>query len=259
VSEVKTPYKVCLYGRSKTGKTRLACGFPKPLLIMGTEDGTRSVRNVAGVDFVRVYAVGEVAEVTQYLRSGKYRTAVLDTAGGLQSLVVKDFLDLDEVPLGKTWGMTDMRGWGVVGAQTNEYLNRLFYLADAYGVHVVITAHERTIKEEGVSSDVITPTVCAALTPTSAGWLNAASDFIGHTFISQEVRAEEVDLGDGTKQTLQTPTGKVEYRLRVGGHPVYVTGFRVTDTVKLPDSILDPTFTKLSKIIDEVRSNRPGV
>ncbi len=31
------------YGPPKTGKTRLACTFPKPMLLIGTEDGTKSV------------------------------------------------------------------------------------------------------------------------------------------------------------------------------------------------------------------------
>ena len=43
-----------LYGRSGSGKTTLACTFPKPLLLIGTEDGTQSVYNIKGVDFVRV-------------------------------------------------------------------------------------------------------------------------------------------------------------------------------------------------------------
>ena len=37
--------RMSLYGGPKTGKTRFACTFPKPLLIMGTEEGTASVRN----------------------------------------------------------------------------------------------------------------------------------------------------------------------------------------------------------------------
>lgn len=39
--------RMVLYGLTKTGKTTLACDFPKPLMLVGTmgtlEDGTRSV------------------------------------------------------------------------------------------------------------------------------------------------------------------------------------------------------------------------
>lgn len=46
--------KMNVYGRSGTGKTTFACTFPKPLLLVGTEDGTRSVYTVKGVDYVRL-------------------------------------------------------------------------------------------------------------------------------------------------------------------------------------------------------------
>lgn len=46
--------KISVYGRPKTGKTRLSSTFPKPLLILGTEDGTESIKKVEGIDFIHV-------------------------------------------------------------------------------------------------------------------------------------------------------------------------------------------------------------
>jgi hypothetical protein len=242
--------KVTLYGRGKTGKTSLACSFPKPLLILGTEDGTKSVRTIKQVDFLRVTHSSQVDEVVAY--QSEYRTIVLDTAGGLQDMIMKEILGLDDSPVEKSWGMAGREQWQSCGVQTKERLRVLLNLADTAGINVIIVAHERNFNDEG-GSDLISPTVGAALTPSTAGWLNGASDYLCQTFIREQTVKKSVKLGSKGETSMVSRTGRAEYCLRVGPHPIYMTGFRRVhvEGEVMPDVIVDPTYDKIRKVIEQ--------
>jgi hypothetical protein len=240
--------KLNVYGRGKSGKTRLACTFPKPLLIIGTEDGTKSVSTVKGVDFVRMAHTDELAELCE-AAPARYKTVVLDTAGGMQDLVLKEVLGLDEVPMGRNWGMTDQQTWGIVTQQTNERMRQVLDLADKHDTNVVVIAHERSFNDGG-ESDVIQPTVGSALTPKCCAWLNAAVDYICQCFIREQEIKKEVTKDNGKKGTIKVKTGKMEYCLRVGPHVTYITGFRLPPGgPELPDCIVNPDYGKILSLI----------
>src|SRR5690606_31955508 len=91
VSQSEKKLTINIYGPSGSGKTTLACTFPKPVLLIGAEDGTRSVRNVNGVQFVRVKDSKEVSQLVEHCReTGSYETVVLDTATSLQNLCLME-------------------------------------------------------------------------------------------------------------------------------------------------------------------------
>jgi hypothetical protein len=241
--------KLLVYGRGKTGKTRLFSTFPKPALLVGTEDGTNSIADVKGLDFIYLRESSELDEVCTMLKSGKYKSVGLDTAGGLQDLILKEVLGLDNVPVQRSWGMAQQRDWGTVGVQLKERLRRLLDLADAGIMDVMVIAHERNFNDEG-GSELMTPTVGAALSPSAAGWLNGATDYICQTFIKEATQTTTQKVAG--KEISQTKkTGKAEYCLRIGAHPVYITGFRVRKSAQqLPDMIVDPSYEKIRKLID---------
>lgn len=255
VADRRAGMKFLVYGRGKTGKTRLACTFPKPMLLVGTEDGTESVRTTKDVDFVRIRTGDELIEIVDILKGGKYRTVGLDTGGGFQDVILKDVLGLPEVPVskfkaagkGETWGITDQKTWGIIGVQFKERMRSLLDLADTVGTHVVVIAHERNFNDDG-TGDLIAPTVGAALTPSTAGWLNGACDYIGQAFLRPEV-VKRKELVGKTEVVLDTKTGKVEYCLRIGPHEVFLTGFRVPDGVMVPDVIVNPTYQRIVDVI----------
>jgi hypothetical protein len=258
VSDIKTGIKLTIYGRSKTGKTRLACSFPKPLLIAGTEDGTKSVSTIKDVKFVRLLESGELTTLVDDIKGGaKWQTLVLDTAGGYQDLILKEVLGLEEIPAQKNWGMATKQEWGQVGVQFKQRLSELFNLADRMTVNIVVIAHERNFGEEGEASDVMLASVGPALTPTASGWLNGASDFIGQTFIRQQVVEKEVTSGKTTTK-VKIKTGKKEFCLRVGPHDVFMTGFRIPPEGSLPDSIIIPSddhtgFQQIYRLVKNVK------
>ncbi len=239
--------RLSIYGRSKSGKTRLACTFPKPLLLIGTEKGTKSVSTVKGVDFVQIYKSEEIDQLAGLLREGKYRSAAIDQAGGLQDIILKEILGTDDLPIQRSWGMAQRDQWMACGAQTKERLKAILDLSLTHSLHVVVIAHERNFSEEG-QSDLILPTVGSALTPSAAGWLNGACDYICQTYIREEVMIKKTKVGNSEIETRQ-PTGKLEYCLRVGPHPVYMTGFRLPEGTTLPDSIINPSYEKIAALI----------
>lgn len=261
--------KLLGYGRGKTGKTRLACTFPKPLLLIGTEDGTKSVstgrrehlrtaegnvvydlldgKRETGVRFVRLQRTTEIPGLVEVLVRDGYRSAALDHAGGLQDMILKEVLGLDEVPVQKSWGLTDRQTWGTVGAQFKERCRSLLDLADRVGLDVMVVAHERNFNDEG-TGDLVVPTVGAALTPSAAGWLNGACDYICQTFIRAEERAVTNKVAGKDVET-RTRTGKMEFCLRTGQHETFMTGFRLPPGRHLPDVVVDPDYDKILAII----------
>ena len=245
-----TGIKMCLYGRGKTGKTSAACTFPKPLLVIGTENGTKSVKKVKGVKFFPLLESSEIDELAEAIPS-EYASVVLDTAGGLQDMIMKEILGLDDIPVEKSWGMAVREQWQSCGVQTKERLRRLLDLADKHGTHVVIIAHERNFNDEG-GSDLLFPTVGAALTPSTAGWLNGACDYLCQTFLREQTVKKDVKVAGKKGATMLRKTGKVEYCLRVGPHPVYMTGFRRShsEDETMPDVLVNPDYDKICELID---------
>jgi hypothetical protein len=213
---------------------------------LGTEDGTLSVSNVKGLKFVDIRASEDIDEVAESI-PGNYKSVCLDTAGGLQDIILKEILGLEDIPVQKTWGIAKQQDWGTCGAQTKERLRTILNLADRHAIHVVVIAHERSFD---VDEDLVGvfPTIGAALTPSVAGWLNAACDYIGQTYMRPGTIMKKVTVG---KKTILKPirTGKIEYCLRVGPHEVYTTGFRVASGIELPDDIVDPTYEKIASLI----------
>jgi len=246
--------KMCLSGRGKVGKTRLACTFPTPLLLIGTEDGRKSVAKVQGAKFVRIYKSEELDPLISALKEGELAdtaTVVLDTGGGLQDIITKEVLNLDEIPVQRSWGMADRQTWGIIGAQCKERFRSLLDLADTHDLNVVIIAHERNFKDDenqGAGSDMLMPVVGAALSPSVSNWLNGACDYVCQAFIRPQKVTKKVTVA-GKEQVKEFSTGKNEYCLRVDSHPVYYTGFRVPHGVVLPDAIVDPHYDKLARLI----------
>ena len=239
VSQQTQGIKLCLYGRGKTGKTRLACTFPKPILIMGTEDGTKSVKSSKDTFIAQVERSLEVDELAEYAKT-RYTTVVLDTAGGLQDLILKEVLGLDNIPVQKGWGFARREDWATTGMQIKERLRSVLTLADQ-GINVVIIAHERSFNNEEASQETVVPSIGAAISPTSANWLNGACDYICQAFIRQHEGISKQTIGVGKDATVistKTLTGKMEYCLRIGPHPIYATGFRLDVGAELPDSIV---------------------
>ncbi len=251
-------YKFLVFGESGTGKTTLACTFPKPLLLIRpeeVEDGSLSVRKVEGVwPTPPVTDPDQIADVcTGQRRTNRYKTIVLDGVTRLQDLVVKKHMGLADVPIQQTWGLVPQADWNRIGITMKEYLRDLMRLADQ-GVYVVIVGGERTIgggESDGQVSQVIAPSVVIALTPGTAGWLHAVGDYNIHTFKKPVMREIKVKASGG-EGSVQVASEKSEFCIHMGNdHPTYAIKFRMDrgDAGKLPNMMSDPSFAKIQKLI----------
>lgn len=257
-----------LYGQPKTGKTRLLATFPKPVIILGAEDGTKSVRDTPNVHFVRLLTdLAEPPEDGKYLRFSELEaflqeaqslldaagngTVGLDNASALNDLLLANILGLERLPEQKSWGMATRDQYGQASLQIRTIIRRVLEMR----CHSVIIAHEKTFRagDEGAAAadtELVQPMVGSMLSDKVCGWLNGAVDYVCQTF----KRLEEVSerrLIPGTKdqyKTVSRRTGRVEYCLRVGPHPTYTTGFRHPPGTELPDVIVNPTFDKIYAI-----------
>lgn len=252
VRESDVGVRMAVYGRTKTGKTRLACTFPKPLLLIGAEDGTKSIHTVKGVDFVRLERSEEVFEISESLRDGKYKTAVLDTATSLYEMIIPEILGLGEVKSRQAWGRASKDDWTQGAIQMKEHLWKLLRLSELNGMSVVVLAQEKNSREEaGDSSDLITPTVGPAVSASVATFLKATCDYVVQTFIREQTVERQAPMAGGKSSlTLRQPTGRNEYCLRLQTNGVYEAGFRQPPGGELPETLVNADYAKIRALID---------
>lgn len=253
--------KVSFYGLPKTGKTRLGCTFPKPLLIIGTEDGTDSVVGTPGVDFVQLGNTAELVQLVQgTLMNGKYKTVMLDNATKFRDMRIDEIWaekGVSVIPEKKPFLYAD-REWKEVWVQSSKelrnYLGLLLDLPRTIDLNVIVVAHEQNFAEEGGAvdhGDVIKPAIGSALGKSLCAWLNGECSYICQTFIRPQTKKKIIKLPGNKVRELEERTGKKEFCLRVGPHETFITGFRVPlGRPELPDVIVDPHYDKIVKIIN---------
>lgn len=235
---------ISLYGRGKTGKTRFACTGPKPLLIIGAEDGTKSVAKTKGVDFFLLSHSDEIKQILTDPLLERYKTIVLDTASRLQDLILCEVLGWKELPAQGSWGMASRQQFGEMALRTKTILREILNFPG----HVIITAHERNFKdEEGEASELLFPSVGSALSPSVSGWLNGAVDYIFQTFVRAQVASSTQTIA-GKQITSEKKTGKYEFCLRMGVHSIFLTGCRMADGSP-PDVVVNATFDQVYQIV----------
>lgn len=268
--------KAAVYGGEKTGKTRFATSFPKPMLFIATEEGTKSIclgktkkesipgidlytlrgfRNKAyegKVDWVRIESGMQLDLVTTGILR-LYKSVCLDHGTGLNNMLLKEVLGLEHIPIRKSWGMADRKEYGACGMQWCERVRNIFDICDKEGLNALVLCHEKTFKpsESDEGSDVMVAHVGSALGDATAKWLHGAADYVMQAFVRQqmEVVSQELIEGQGPVEMTQA-TGKVEYCMRIGKHPTYATGFRsLLDNDDLPPSIVNPTWDKMADLI----------
>lgn len=246
--------KITLYGTSGSGKTTLWATFPKPALAVITSGGNkpgelRSIdtpENRGKVKQVALENSEELREIIEYVREeGAFSTVVLDHCTGFQDLVLKEILGLDKIPEQKGWGLADQQDYGQCTQQCKEYFRELLSL----DCNVVFIAQERTFGDDS-GSEILTPTVGAALFPNLAGWLNSSVDYVCQTFKRKKTKRVEIkNKQTGTTKVQYVPVKGVEYCLRTGPDPVFMSKFRLPKGTPLPDVIVDPTFDDIYALI----------
>jgi len=246
--------KMLLYGRSASGKTTFWSSFPGPILAIIASGGRnpgelRSVNTPALRKKIKTINIDNSLEIKdlceQQAETGRFATVVLDHSTGLQDKVLGEILGVDEIPVQKSWGLASQQQYGQCTAQCKELFRMLLNLS----CNVVIVAQERESVPDGDTADLLLPYVGAALTPSLAGWLNPACDYICQTFKRAEMVEKEVKIAGKTK-IKTSRSGSVEFCLRTGPDDIYTTKFRMPKGTELPELIVDPDYDKLMEIIN---------
>ncbi len=244
--------KVNLYGRSGTGKTTLWATFPKPILSLVCS-GAKDPGELLSIDTpeyrktIKRFVITESSQVTQLAEeneeTGRYTTIVLDHATSLQDLILKEILELDELPAQFSWGLASQAQYGQVALQMKTRLRSILNLS----CNVVIVAQEREFGN-GEEESIVLPYIASALSPSVVGWLNPACDYIFETFIRNEIIKKKVKVGSKTR-VRETKGKKKEFCIRTAPDEIYTTKFRVPKGRELPDVVVDPDYEKIMNLI----------
>ena len=247
--------KWAIYGQPKTGKTRFACSFKKPLLLIGAEDGTASVVGMKGVDFVQVQSLAEYSELVAEVRSsGRWASVVTDTLSKLRDMRIVELFNEKggSIPEKKPFMYAD-KAWKEVWTQTGKDLkDALRPLLDAprlMDLNVLTISQEANLVfDDGnsASSDLIRPSVGSAIGKSLCDWLHAECDYIGQTMIRPQMKTTNLPGG----LTASQPTGKLEYCMRVSPDGVYQAGFRLpSGRTMLKEFLIDPSYAQVCALI----------
>jgi hypothetical protein len=245
--------KMLVYGRSGTGKTTFAATFPGPILWLVCSGGSKpgELRSIDTPEYrkkvsqVVIQSGDEMAQVTEHVKTaGKFATVVLDHVSGFQDRILADILGMEELPAQRSYGMATQQQYGQCTLLCKEYLRSFLGLP----CNVVLVAQERTFGDDGALSDIIRPTVGAALTPSLTGWLNPACDYVCQTFLRPKMVKVSNENAEGGFDMIQKG---VEYCLRTEPHDVFQTKFRIPKSrvSKMPDAIVDPDYAKVVKLL----------
>lgn len=258
--------KLNFYGNSGSGKTTLWATFPKPILAIVCSGGNKpgELRSINTPEYrktIKQVALEHSEEIKQLsdalkeeslsLNGVPFKTIVLDHATGLQDLVLREVLQLEDYVVQLQWGTASQQQWGQIGIQMKERLRSLLELPQ----HVVIVAQQREFNADN-ESQLLMPTVGSALSPSVTGWLNTAVDYICQTFLRQKTEEVETTIGVGASAKKIKQLRKVqgtEYCLRVGPDPTFTTKFRMPKGEPLPECIVDADYNKVLKLINRLK------
>jgi hypothetical protein len=247
--------KMLVYGESGTGKTTFWSSFPGPILAVICSGGNRpgELRSVDTPDNrkkISQVALRESSELKTLIEhlstTSQFKTVVLDHTSGLQDLIMKELLGLDEIPAQKSFGMASQQTYGQCTQMMKEYLRAMLGLS----INVVLVAQQRTFggKDDGMDPELIKPTVGAGLVPSLTGWVNSSCDYCVNTFVQPKF-VDRVSKIAGKDVTTRVKEKGVEFALRTGKHEIYYTKFRLPLGNVLPDSIVNPTYDKVMTLI----------
>jgi len=174
-TEVKMPdaLNVLLYGDVGTGKTTFATTFPKPLLFFDFDLRSQNYAGMDGVEFIEYREEDETKpkayskfrrDLRELQRENRFSTIVLDSTTAMFDVVAADVTG----GVGKSdnkanEGLTQPQ-WGKIQNRFGE----IFTMLRSFGCHVIVTSHERVVKDEVDGSTKILTMNCGRSFPQKA-------------------------------------------------------------------------------------------
>jgi hypothetical protein len=237
---------VLVYGRSGTGKTTFAGTLrnflvetdskqDQVLFIDVSEDGTPSIRDVKGGMAFDAEDWADLEGIYWFLKEEEhpFGALVIDTITQMQNVAmaqakVRANKQPDEAMSRQSWGYLS----GMLAPLLLDFKD--------LPMHTCFIAQDRRqeLDIEDEDEDEILPEMGPAVIPSIAKTVNAMVGVIGQTYVK---RVHKTKGGRVTKRDV--------FRMRLGPHPFYLTKIRSPKSFKTPDSIINPSFSKIAKIM----------
>lgn len=244
-ADFETGETAILYGRSGSGKTTLAATWPGPTLLLNVmDDGLGSITDQKHVRVRDIPTWDKFLQVYDDLRDGqhKYKTVIVDTITKCQDLLVQEKISKDGRTKRVDFGTLSRKEWGNIAGEMKEKLTDFRNLSRDRGMNVLFLAQERTFNGGEEDSDNEDEHIGPAVSPSIKSAVCAMVNLVGHTFIHEKVTKKEVA---GKKKVIK----RMEYCLRIGPSPLYVTKVRKVRGIELPSYISDPSFEAIKETL----------
>ena len=234
ISEVSSGKLVVLYGKSESGKTKVGSTFPKPMLYVKIgDDGVNTIKRVSGISIVEPRTTAELKQVFEELEKDKtYKSVFVDTF----SLLVNEWKNENVIQKGKK--MTQQL-WGDLLTETEELIRLAHKLSKKKWV--ILSGHEVTDSIEGMEDELL-PDVRISISKGARTYIEGMANFGIHTV---KIQKESVDKTTGEVKEV------VKYAADIGPNPYYWTKFQVDPKIKLPNRMINPSYEKIMKLIEE--------
>lgn len=234
ISEVSSGKLVVLYGKSASGKTKVGSTFPKPMLYVKIgDDGVNTIKKVSGISIVEPRTTAELKQVFEELEKDKtYKSVFVDTF----SLLVNEWKNENVIQKGKK--MTQQL-WGDLLTETEELIRLAHKLSKKKWV--ILSGHEVTDSIEGMEDELL-PDVRISISKGARTYIEGMANFGIHTV---KIQKESVDKTTGEVKEV------VKYAADIGPNPYYWTKFQIDPKIKLPNRMINPSYEKIMKLIEE--------
>lgn len=234
ISEVSSGKLVVLYGKSASGKTKVGSTFPKPMLYVKIgDDGVNTIKKVSGISVIEPKTIAELKQVFEELENDKtYKSVFVDTF----SLLVNEWKNESVIKKGKK--MTQQL-WGDLMTETEELIRLAHKLSKKKWV--ILSGHEVTDSIEGMEDELL-PDVRISISKGARTYIEGMANFGIHTV---KIQKEIIDKATGETKEV------VKYAADIGPNPYYWTKFQIDPKIKLPSRMINPSYEKIMKLIEE--------
>jgi hypothetical protein len=234
ISEVSSGKLVVLYGKSASGKTKVGSTFPKPMLYVKIgDDGVNTIKKVSGISVIEPKTIAELKQVFEELENDKtYESVFVDTF----SLLVNEWKNENVIKKGKK--MTQQL-WGDLMTETEELIRLAHKLSKKKWV--ILSGHEVTDSIEGMEDELL-PDVRISISKGARTYIEGMANFGIHTV---KIQKEVIDKATGETKEV------VKYVADIGPNPYYWTKFQIDPKIKLPSRMINPSYEKIMKLIEE--------
>lgn len=234
ISEVSSGKLVVLYGKSASGKTKVGSTFPKPMLYVKIgDDGVNTIKKVSGISVIEPRTIAELKQVFEELENDKtYESVFVDTF----SLLVNEWKN--ENVIKKSKKMTQQL-WGDLMTETEELIRLAHKLSKKKWV--ILSGHEVTDSIEGMEDELL-PDVRISISKGARTYIEGMANFGIHTV---KIQKEVIDKATGETKEV------VKYAADIGPNPYYWTKFQIDPKIKLPSRMINPSYEKIMKLIEE--------